>query len=378
MSVKLSSKERILRAMRQEETDYVAVSPRMWKFNTMYYGDDSLASNLKAKKEFDFDPICYVYGSIPNLYNAIIPDESILPKEVKFSCKQHEEGDFNILERKFETPAGVLTDCYKIPLRGTYDITHNEYLLKSKEDLAKLRYLTAKPLESELDFYTNMKTEAKEEVLVTPYVRILFNDMAAVQSPVESMMLTVEDPEFLREMLEILFMPCIEDTKAYLERGAEIIFLSGFHISLSVGWSPNNYREFFLPYIKKLVSMAHDAGAVVHFYDDGKLLGVLPILLESGIDALSTCTPPPAGDFNFEQAKAIVGNKLTLMGYVDIEKVLHKGTPQLVDKTVKEAVEKGAYDNAFIISSSDGILRQTPLENLRAYFDAGRKYGKRF
>jgi hypothetical protein len=376
MSNLLSSKERILRAMRREETDYVPVSPRMWKFNTMYYGDDSLKSNLLAKKEFDFDPICYVYGSVPNLYNAIIPDENILPKDVKFSYKQHEEGDFNILERKFETPAGVLTDCYKIPLSGTYDITHNEYLIKSHNDLEKLRYLTLLPLDRELEFYENIRNEAGTEILVTPYVRSLFNDMAAVQSPVESMMLTVADPEFLKEMLKVLFSPCLMDIEAYLLRGAEIIFVSGFHISLSVGWSPKNYRDFFLPYIKEIVDMVHDAGAVVHFYDDGKFIDILPMILEAGVDALSTCTPPPAGDFSFEKAKPIVKNNLTLMGYVDIERVLHKGTPELVDATVKEAIEKGAYDNAFILSSSDGILRQTPLENLTAYFNAGRKYGK--
>jgi len=377
MGNQLSSKERILRAMRKQETDYIPVSPRMWKFNTMHYGDDSLASNLKAKREFDFDPICYVYGSVPNLYNAIIPERDILPKEVRFSCRQREEGDFNILERRFDTPAGELTDCYKIPLRGTYDITHKEYLVKCYADLEKLKYLTVFPEERELKFYETMRNEAGGEVLVTPYVRSPFNDMAAVQSPVDSMMLTVEDKVFLKEMLDILYRPCIMDIEAYLKRGAEIIFISGFHISLSVGWSPANYKEFFLPYIKEIVNMVHNAGAVVHFYDDGKLMDILPMILESGIDTLSTCTPPPAGDFNFEKAKATVGNKLTLMGYVDIERVLHRGKPELVEETVKEAIEKGAYDNAFILSSSDGILRQTPLENMKAYFNAGRKYGKR-
>jgi uroporphyrinogen decarboxylase len=377
MKKPLSSKERILRAMRKQETDFVPVSPRMWKYNTMIYGDDSLKSNLLAKKEFDFDPICYVYGSVPNLFDPIIPDEGILSKDVKFTCKKHEEGDFNILERRFDTPAGVLTDCYKIPLRGTYDITHNEYLIKSSGDLPKLRYLVTSPMQNELKFYNDMKTEGGDEVLVTPYVRSAFNDLAAVQSPVDSMMLAVEDPAFLVEMLEILQKPSILDTKAYLEMGAEIIFISGFHISLSVGWSPKNYRDYFLPFIKEIVDMVHDAGAVVHFYDDGKLLDILPMILESGIDTLSTCTPPPAGDFSFEKAKSIVKNKLTLMGYVDIERVLHKGTPELVEATVKEAIDLGAYDDAFILSSSDGILRQTPIENLRAYFKAGRKYGKR-
>lgn len=86
---------------------------------------------------------------------------------------------------------------------------------------------------------------------------------------------------------------------------------------------------------------------------------------------------PPAGDFNLTEAKAKVNDRMTLMGFVDIENVLHRGTPELVETTVKEAIEIGAADNAFVLSSSDGILRQTPFENLKAYFMAGRKWGKR-
>lgn len=75
--------------------------------------------------------------------------------------------------------------------------------------------------------------------------------------------------------------------------GAEIIFISCFHVSLSVGWSPQNYREFFLPLIKEMVDITHESGAIAHLYDDGKVMGILPLMLEAGNDVFSTCTPPP-------------------------------------------------------------------------------------
>jgi uroporphyrinogen-III decarboxylase len=62
---------------------------------------------------------------------------------------------------------------------------------------------------------------------------------------------------------------------------------------------------------------------------------------------------------------------------VDIENVLHRGTPELVEATVREAIELGAADDVFILSTSDGVLTQTPLENLRAYFAAAKRYGER-
>ncbi len=44
---------------------------------------------------------------------------------------------------------------------------------------------------------------------------------------------------------------------------------------------------------------------------------------------------------------------------------------------MKEAIEIGAADDAFVLSSSDGVLTQTPVENMRADFEAVRKYGGR-
>jgi uroporphyrinogen-III decarboxylase len=363
--------------MRQQDTDFVPVSPRMWKFHTMYYGEESIDSCFRSKSEFDYDPIFYTESAAPNLFYALKPSNDILPCDVTFTSRQVEDGEFSILNRRFDTPAGPLTDCWKIPLCGPYDIIHLEYLVKSRDDLDRLRYLVTLPSKEILQQFHELNKKAGQDILVTPYVRSPFNDLAAVQHPLDSLMLSIDDPNFLIELLDILQVPALMDIKAHLEAGSEIIFISGFHVSLSVGWSPNSYRELFLPYIKQLTDIIHESGAIVHFYDDGKVMEILPMMIEAGINVFSTCTPPPAGDFDINKAKVEVNGLMSLMGYVDIENVLHRGTPELVESCVKEAIEIGADDNAFILSSSDGILRQTPLENLRAYFRAGRKWGKR-
>jgi hypothetical protein len=343
----------------------------------MYYGEESLDSCFRSKAEFDYDPIYYTECSVPNLFYAFISPVDVLPSDVKFTYKQEEDSNFRILTRRFDTPAGPLSDCWKIPLQGPYDIIPLEYLIKSLDDLTPLHYLVTSPSEDSLKQFLNLNEQAGQDVLVTPYVRSPFNDLAAVQNPLDSLLLTHDNPSFLKELLGILQQPALTDINAHLAIGAEIIFISGFHVSLSVGWSPQNYRDFFLPLIEEMVDIIHESGAIVHFYDDGKVMGILPMMIEAGIDVFSTCTPPPAGDFNLLKAKSEVSDRMSLMGYVDIENVLHRGTPELVESTVKEAIEIGSNDNAFVLSTSDGILRQTPLENLKAYFKAGRKWGKR-
>ena len=63
------------------------------------------------------------------------------------------------------------------------------------------------------------------------------------------------------------------------------------------------------------------------------------------------------------------------MGYMDLIYVIQRGTPELIEKEVKKAIEIGAPGGGFILGSSDSIREGTPEENVRAYFDAARKYG---
>jgi len=42
------------------------------------------------------------------------------------------------------------------------------------------------------------------------------------------------------------------------------------------------------------------------------------MLADCGVDVLETCTPPPVCDFDLREAKAMVGDRLALKGYVDL------------------------------------------------------------
>jgi uroporphyrinogen decarboxylase len=77
---------------------------------------------------------------------------------------------------------------------------------------------------------------------------------------------------------------------------------------------------------------------------------------------------------DLRKARAVVGDRMCLMGNIDIEHVLRCGAPRDVDAAVRDAVE-AADGGPFILSTSDGILEQTPLANVRAYFSAARRHG---
>jgi len=161
-----------------------------------------------------------------------------------------------------------------------------------------------------------------------------------------------------------------------LEEGVRYFYSSWYAHSLSVGWSPQIFREWFLPMIKSHVELVHSYDGIVDYYDDGKHMGIVEMLLETGVDVLETCAPPPVGDVDLAEARKICGNKMTLMGHTDLIYVIKEGTAEDVREAVRRACNIGGGDGCFILGTSDSIREGTPLENIDAYFKYGREYGK--
>ena len=98
---------------------------------------------------------------------------------------------------------------------------------------------------------------------------------------------------------------------------------------------------------------------------------------ECGVDVLETLTPPPVGDADLRQIKRRIGDTVCLKGAIDLVYVIKEGSPETIEKAVRDAIEVAAPGSGFILGSSDSIRDGTSEENLRAYFMAARKHGKR-
>ena len=185
-----------------------------------------------------------------------------------------------------------------------------------------------------------------------------------------------EDRPLFDALLDLFQRRTMAEAKAALEAGVEWVFLNSYYNSVSAGWSPAIFREVFIPNITELVALVHGYGGHVDYYDDGRLAATMGMIADCGVDVLETCTPPPVGDFDLAEAKAKIGHKTTLKGYVDLLYVVMRGTPELIERTVREAMEIAKPGGGFIIGSSDSFREGTPPENIRAYFEACVRYGE--
>ena len=388
MRATMTSRERLWAAMRHQEVDKAPCSPRLGQALHILCDDFKTSSNdlaLRAASpdELDIDPHFITTSGVPAFVYATTDSVSGLPG-VECTVETEDDGPCNIITRRFETPAGPLSEVIRQPKPGRteYGLSPNpirlERLVKGRDDVDRMRYLVPDPAQFDIvSGFEAMAEKIGDRGVAMVSIRSPLDHQAGSVRAVEDLMMDYyEDRALFDEILSIWFDKMMAETKAVLERGVKIIFGSWYYTSLSVGWSPAIFREVFLPQIKAHVELTHSYDAVYDYYDDGKCMGIIDMIEEAGVDVFETLTPPPVGDIDLAEVKRRIGDAVCLKGYGDLLYVIKMGTPEDVERMVREAMEIAAPGSGFIFGTSDSIREGTPRENVRAYFEAARRYGR--
>jgi len=394
MSAEMTKRERLLAAIHHQEPDRVPVAPRAQNFYQEYYGCTCWLHELRASREFDFDPFIILepyghtnhpslrrsYTNVKNYVRGWADTYQDLLEGVSVDLHIERYPEYTSVRRKIHTPAGTLSDemrQYKPDIGyGTWPSPHFvERMIKGREDLEKIPYILPDPMKAHLKDVPEIMEIVGKDGLVTVFVPSPVDVRLGDAMGLEGLMLLYYDDENLfLELLRLFQEYTLGQIRACLEAGTEIIYGTWHYAGLSAGWSPRIIREMFMPLVKEQVDLTHSYDAIYYYYDDGKLMGLLDMVKECGVDALTTLCPPPVGDFDLAEAKQRIGDAVCLHGYMDLIYVIKMGTPEQIRETVREAILTAAPGGGFILGTSDSI-REAPLENVRAYFEAGRTYG---
>ena len=133
--------------------------------------------------------------------------------------------------------------------------------------------------------------------------------------------------------------------------------------------SPAKFREICLPYMKR-VAQALDKPWV--FHSDGNLLPIIEDLLSLGMSALHPIEPAA---LDIMQMKRDYGARICLVGNIDLDTVLSRGSLEDVDRAVQQRIQEVGQDGGYIVSSSNTIPSYAKPENVIRLGEAVRRYG---
>ena len=118
--------------------------------------------------------------------------------------------------------------------------------------------------------------------------------------------------------------------KHYIEMGVDIMrFADDYGGQQSLLISPRMWRAFIKPELARIFAVAKDAGRIVWLHSCGHVMDIVPDLIEIGLDVID---PVQVRANDQGQIKRLYGDRLCIMGGIDTQDLLARGTPDEVTR----------------------------------------------
>jgi uroporphyrinogen decarboxylase len=134
-------------------------------------------------------------------------------------------------------------------------------------------------------------------------------------------------------------------------------------------FSKKHIRRYLLPGMKRIIDLAHQAGAYVFHHNDGNCRAIIPDMLELGIDVLNPVQWRSKG-MEREGLKADFGERLIFHGGVDNQFTLPFGSVDEVRQEVLDNLRILGADGGYILAPCHNIQPVSPPENIVAMYQA--------
>ncbi len=138
--------------------------------------------------------------------------------------------------------------------------------------------------------------------------------------------------------------------------------------------NPKYHRELIIPAYKQAVQILKKAGKYVCFHSDGFTEPYFEGLIEAGFSGVESLEP--MAGMNLKHLKEVYGDKLCLIGNIDVSQLLPYGTKDEVVNAVKKCIRDAGEGGGYMLSPCTDITNSCKLENVLAMICATKKYGE--
>lgn len=179
-----------------------------------------------------------------------------------------------------------------------------------------------------------------------------------------------EDPDFIVACLETWGEWCSRTIQRVNEMDFDVVQVAediAFQQGAMV--KPAQYEKYIFPFFKKMFAKIKKP---VIYHSDGDYNSILPYVLQYNVKGIANLEPPVMDIFKLKET---YGDKVCLVGNIDLHYTLTMGTPEETTAEVKERLERVGKGGGYMITSSNGLTSYCKPENVLAMNDAILKYG---
>ncbi len=189
------------------------------------------------------------------------------------------------------------------------------------------------------------------------------------------LMTLAAEPELAQKVIDMSVDLNIEYAKECARHGADFV-MTGDDYASTIGplMSPKTFRELLAPGLKRAFNGFKAAGLMTIKHSDGNINSLIDMILEAEPDCLDPIDPIAGLDIG--DLKRDVGDRFALKGNVDCAHTLTFGTMTEVVEETKSVIRKAGTGGGLIASSSNSIHSKVKPENYLAMLNTIKVYGK--
>lgn len=213
-----------------------------------------------------------------------------------------------------------------------------------------------------IDVFKKINSKWKEEKAIVTGVTGAFSHLVFLYGVENTMMDMILEPEKVKKVIEARCKFALEKIDQLADLGCKYMWIGEGAASGSL-ISPKYYKEFVLPYQKRMTEHMKKRGILSVVHICGDINQALPDVATSGADAIDL-------DYmnDLKRAKDIIGGRMCIKGNfspMDLQKYT-------TDEVIREGKEKIALfeeNKGLILSTGCLVTRDTPKDNIDAFVE---------
>ena len=397
MPTAMTSRERMLAAIRRQGPDRVPLSPYVAQGPMLaepFFWHDQVG-RAKRMLEMELDPTIDVW----------FPDPQPHP-DVQIKSRRDKNGNEILITKEFHTPAGVLRqvvretedwcdyphgpwipttwgvemrDQFGIDLFDDWAVSRRvEPWVKGREDLDKLRYVI-RPAEGNaldqwrMDAQRAMEFAEKLQVLTTARRTIVGDAFQWFCEIPWFMMQLYDDLQFVKDFLGIFQDWATSLVQLALEVGVDVVQYRGWYETPTF-WGPRPWKEFLGPCIEQQARLIHSAGKLASYLLPEGHAAYSDVLHQCTVDVLQGVDPRKLHGGDLKSVFDRLGDNKAFWGGLNAEVTLMSKDYDKIEEDVKEAIDVLGAGGGLILSAF--IFPVVPAESLRHMIKAWKKLNK--
>ena len=278
------------------------------------------------------------------------------------------------VEHVVETPAGPLTSITRPGARGEL-----KRWIAEPADVEK--WLSLPYVPPPLDWSAVVAAQATHgDAITTQAVMMDPACCTGFLGEETAALWTVRERDLLRAFYAECFRRIMDQVRQVCLSPVDVIYFNGPEYCIPPLMSPRDFEEFVVQYDRQLFATirAHsDKLIIVHSH--GKVWQFLEAFRDMGLHGLNVLEPPPMGDTDLAAAKRLIGSEVCLIGNVQYDD-LARGSLELVEKLVREAMAKGKPGGGFILCPCarpyEHPLPERASRNVVRFLELGHELGE--